>query len=313
VTGRVLVVTTTAPWSPCWRSTSAPRLHVVSCASAVLALEAVRRAEHDVCSPTSTCRHERPRALHASARTPGRAGRGPHRFGSLETAVGPARRCLRLRAEARDLEVLAHAVEPAASHKTLAEQVRRLSEVVERAQHFEELLGESEPMQHLFESSGRWRGRCVGAPGGRVGHRQGAGGARPPRRSRRSGGPFVALSCAALPETLLEPSSSAPRAARITDARKRVRGSCSRPTGARCSSTRWATCPSPAAEAPARPGGARRTPVGGGTEVPSTCASSAPRTATSRTSWPRAGSGRTCSNRNRRHPGGSCRRSAPRS
>jgi two-component system response regulator PilR (NtrC family) len=44
----------------------------------------------------------------------------------------------------------------------------------------------------------------AGAGAGRVGHRQGTGGARHPRLCRRAPAPFVAVNCGAIPETLLE-------------------------------------------------------------------------------------------------------------
>ncbi|NQU23881.1 MAG: sigma-54-dependent Fis family transcriptional regulator, partial [Candidatus Nealsonbacteria bacterium] len=72
-------------------------------------------------------------------------------FGSLETAIAA------IRAGAYDfvtkpveMDMLALTLERAAKHRGLQEKVKLLSEVVEKSRRFDELLGESPPMQRLY-------------------------------------------------------------------------------------------------------------------------------------------------------------------
>jgi two-component system response regulator HydG len=127
-------------------------------------------------------------------------------FGSLETAVGA------IRAGAYDFvnkpvetDVLAIAIERAARHRDLQEQVRVLSEAVDRTQRFEEILGASPRMRRLYEDLDRVAATdstvlLCGESGtgkelvARALH----------RRSARAGKPFVAVDCTSLPESLLE-------------------------------------------------------------------------------------------------------------
>ncbi len=127
-------------------------------------------------------------------------------FGNMETAIAA------LRAGAYDfiikpveMDLLAAAIRRAVQKHQLQETVRQLSEAVDRAAHFGEFIGESPPMQAIYQQlaqlaptdatvlltgeSGTGKelvARCI--------H----------RRSRRASGPFVAVNCAALPEPLLE-------------------------------------------------------------------------------------------------------------
>ena len=127
-------------------------------------------------------------------------------FGSLETAVAA------IRAGAYDfvtkpieLDILALALERAVRHHCLQETVKVLSEEVECLKRFDEILGTSPPMQELFDQLSRIADTeasvlITGESGtgkelvARAIH----------RRSRRSDSPYVAVNCAALPDTLLE-------------------------------------------------------------------------------------------------------------
>jgi DNA-binding NtrC family response regulator len=127
-------------------------------------------------------------------------------FGSLETAVQA------IRAGAYDfitkpleIEALAIAIDRALQHKHLREEVQRLRCAVERNQAFGELIGTSPAMTKLRDLLARvaestasvlvcgesGTGKEVVA---RLLHQQG------PKKA----GPFVAINCAAMPETLLE-------------------------------------------------------------------------------------------------------------
>ncbi|MBK9035580.1 MAG: sigma-54-dependent Fis family transcriptional regulator [Myxococcales bacterium] len=127
-------------------------------------------------------------------------------FGSLDAAIGA------IRAGGYDfipkpfeIEVLVVALNRAIEHRTLRAEVTRLRQAVAGAQRVDELLGDSAAMRRVFDVIERVRDSdatvlITGESGtgkelvARALH----------RRSRRAGGPFVAINCAALPEGLLE-------------------------------------------------------------------------------------------------------------
>jgi two-component system response regulator HydG len=147
-------------------------------------------------------------------------------FGSLETAVGA------IRAGAYDfvskpveMDILTLTLERAIKHHALQEKVKTLSEAVERTKKFDELLGASIPMQKLYDQLSRMADSettvlITGESGtgkelvARVLHKQ----------SRRQGRPFVAINCAALPETLLESELFGHIQGAFTDARSARKG-----------------------------------------------------------------------------------------
>ncbi len=127
-------------------------------------------------------------------------------FGSLDAAVES------IRAGAYDfvtkpfeLKTLTLAIDRAAQHRRLRQEVRRLRQEVANARPVSELVGESAPLQKVRDLVERLAdtdasvlitgesgtGKEVAA---RILHAAG----------RRSGSPFVAINCAALPESLLE-------------------------------------------------------------------------------------------------------------
>ena len=142
-------------------------------------------------------------------------------FGSLETAVAA------IRAGAYDfitkpvkLDALVLALERAIQHRSLREEVRRLRRIVEERHGFDEVLGQSpaiEKVRALLEriADADTTVLVTGESGtgkevvGRALHRQ----------SRRRGGPFVGVNCAAMPEALLESELFGHARGAFTDAR----------------------------------------------------------------------------------------------
>lgn len=142
-------------------------------------------------------------------------------FGSLETAIAA------MRAGAYDfvtkpieMEVLAISIERALKHRRLQEQVKRLRQVVSRTSQFGDVLGESPVMQHLAEQLIRVADLDTSIL---ITGESGTGKELVARSihklSRRASGPFLAINCAALPETLLESELFGHTKGAFTDAR----------------------------------------------------------------------------------------------
>ena len=127
-------------------------------------------------------------------------------FGSLDSAIGAIRAgAYDFLPKPFDIEVAALALERAVQVRRLRRDLARLEEAVDRSADFGALLGESRAMRELQDLIERVRESDVtvlvtGESGtgkelvARTLHRSG----------RRSEGPFVAINCAALPESLLE-------------------------------------------------------------------------------------------------------------
>ena len=147
-------------------------------------------------------------------------------FGSLETAIAA------IRAGAYDfvtkpieMNLLGVTLNRAVQHRNLQEKVKLLSEAVARSERFGDILGSSAPMQELFDQLARFADSetsvlITGESGtgkelvARAIHRQ----------SRRAEKPFVAVNCAAIPDTLLESELFGHAAGAFTDARGERKG-----------------------------------------------------------------------------------------
>jgi two-component system response regulator HydG len=142
-------------------------------------------------------------------------------FGSLDAAVAA------IRVGAYDfinkpveLDVLAIAIDRAAAHRSLREEVKRLRLESGRLPRFDALVGQSPAMQEAYDLIER-----VAAADATVliTGESGTGKEVVARtiheRSHRRGGPFVAINCAAMPETLLESELFGHAKGAYTDAR----------------------------------------------------------------------------------------------
>jgi DNA-binding NtrC family response regulator len=147
-------------------------------------------------------------------------------FGSIEAAVDAMRAgAYDFVAKPIDLDILALCLQRALKHRRLQEQVRTLSESVKRFHSYDEIIGNSPPMQKLFAQLDRLADSeasvlITGESGtgkeliARALHRQ----------KRQESAPFIAVSCSALPETLLESELFGYKRGAFTDAKKDHKG-----------------------------------------------------------------------------------------
>ena len=127
-------------------------------------------------------------------------------FGSLESAVNA------IRAGAYDfinkpveLDVLAIAIERAAAHRSLREEVKRLRQEARKAPRFDAFVGQSPAMQAVYDLIERVAtSEATVLVSGESGTGKEVVAREIHAQGRRPGGPFVAINCAAMPESLLE-------------------------------------------------------------------------------------------------------------
>jgi two-component system, NtrC family, response regulator AtoC len=147
-------------------------------------------------------------------------------FGSLQTAVAA------IRAGAYDfitkpfeIEVLRLTIERAIGHRALRAEVTRLRRAVAEAQGFEGMIGTSEPMRKVYDLLDRVAETDATVL---ITGESGTGKELVARalaaRSRRRGGPFVAINCAAVPEALLESELFGHDKGAFTDAKAARKG-----------------------------------------------------------------------------------------
>ena len=142
-------------------------------------------------------------------------------FGSLESAVRAMRAgAYDLLTKPLDIEVVALALNRALGHRALGEEVRRLRRLVEQERRYGDIVGASPPMRSVYETIERAAptDSTILLTGETVTGKEIVARSLH-HRSRRSGGPFVAINCAAMAENLLESELFGHVRGAFTDAR----------------------------------------------------------------------------------------------
>ncbi|HVW30301.1 MAG TPA: sigma-54 dependent transcriptional regulator [Polyangiaceae bacterium] len=147
-------------------------------------------------------------------------------FGSIQTAVAAIRSgAYDFQSKPFDLQALALTVERAAKHRALTKEVTRLRRIVADTERFEELLGSSPAMKKVYDLVDRIAETDASVL---VTGESGTGKELLARaihqRSKRRAGPFVAINCAAMTETLLESELFGHAKGAFTDAKTARRG-----------------------------------------------------------------------------------------
>ncbi len=144
----------------------------------------------------------------------------------LETAIAA------IRAGAYDFitkplnfEALRIAVARAAQHRQLRAEVKLLRSVVAEGRHFDDLLGNSDAMRHLYSLLEQIAASDASLMiTGESGTGKEVVARAIHRRSRRSAGPLISVNCAAIPESLLENELFGHEKGAFTDARNAREG-----------------------------------------------------------------------------------------
>ena len=147
-------------------------------------------------------------------------------FGSLETAVATIRAgAFDFITKPFDIEELVIAIERAARHRALREEVKRLQRMVDGAARFDEMLGASPAMHAVYDRIARVADSdATVLVTGESGTGKELVAHALHRRSKRAGGPFVAINCSALPEAVLESELFGHARGAFTDAKAARKG-----------------------------------------------------------------------------------------
>ena len=147
-------------------------------------------------------------------------------FGTLDTAVATIRSgAYDFLTKPVELELLTLTIARAVEHRQLKRQIHLLEQQAKTENHFGEMLGESVPMQHLYDQMKRVSSSDASVL---ITGESGTGKELVARSihklSNRAAHPFVAVNCAALSETLLESELFGHVRGAFTDARSERKG-----------------------------------------------------------------------------------------
>jgi two-component system, NtrC family, response regulator AtoC len=147
-------------------------------------------------------------------------------FGSMDSAVAALRAgAYDFVTKPMDLDALPHTLARAVQHRELQERVKVLRRAVEESNRFEELIGASAAMKSLYDLLGRVAGlESTLLITGESGTGKELAARALHQGSSRREGPFVAVNCAAMPETLLESELFGHVGGAFTDARGARKG-----------------------------------------------------------------------------------------
>ncbi|HEX7671856.1 MAG TPA: sigma-54 dependent transcriptional regulator, partial [Polyangiaceae bacterium] len=142
-------------------------------------------------------------------------------FGSMEMAVGAIRAgAYDFITKPIDMDQLSLTLGRAIQLRALRDEVKRLREQVNSPHMFPEIIGNSAPMERVFDLLQRVSdSEATVLVTGESGTGKELVARALHQKSRRSAGPFVAINCAALPETILESELFGHVRGAFTDAR----------------------------------------------------------------------------------------------
>jgi len=147
-------------------------------------------------------------------------------FGSMETAIAAIRAgAYDFVTKPIDTEFLVLALDRAVNHHGLQEKVKLLDEALKKSHQFDELIGQSPPMCKLIDRLERVADTETSILiTGETGTGKELVAQALHNRSRRHKSPFVAVNCAALPDTLLESELFGHKSSAFTDAKTERKG-----------------------------------------------------------------------------------------
>jgi two-component system nitrogen regulation response regulator GlnG len=192
--------------------------------------------------------------------------------GTMDTAIQAMQRgAYDYLAKPFDLDEVLLLTERALTARRLTQEVMRLKSGLQEVWEFGAIIGRHPRMQEVYKTIGRVAASDVTVLlRGESGTGKELVASAIHHYSRRAGRPFVAVSCAAIPATLLESEMFGHERGAFTDAKERRLASSSLRTAARSIWTRSATCRS-AADRPARAPGADDRAPGGQESIRTTC------------------------------------------